>query len=234
MLRWLNEAATVRVEPVGAGAPDWRAALPGVQAALAAAAARAPGVRFVVSGHFVRYLALPWDAGISGARESEAFLRHQFDAVYGARAADWALACDGEGQVRVGAAIDRALVDELSTAASQARLSLLGIEPLGVAAFNRLRHKFDAGDRAFVVLEPGRQTLLVARDGAIAHAAGRRGDGDAALAMMLAGEALDAGITGQPGLELHCVAWPAADAEPSVLRSAKLAQWLPGSEAVAA
>lgn len=241
MLRWLNEAALVRIEPperggdpapagAGHGVLPWQAALAAAAPSLAAATGRSAWVRFIVSDHFVRYLVLPWDAALRSAAERAAYLRHHFESVYGPRTADWSFAPDGggEGATRVAAAMDRALVDALGDAAARASLALASIEPLAVSAFNRLRRSLPAPGCFFVVRESGRLTSLLVQDGAPRRVASQRSVGapQAALAGLLAAEAVESGIAPEADLAVCVAEWPHEAPAPVLARRTALRELL--------
>lgn len=228
MLRWLKEAALVRIEPAPAqaerGAPAWDAALAAAVPALEQAAARSAGVRFIVSDHFVRYLALDWDASLGNETERAAYLRHHFEAVYGPRAADWRFAFDREGgagdATRIAAALDRALVEALGEAAARAGLALAAIEPFAVATFNRLRRALPAPECFLAVAEPGRLSCLLVREGAPRRIASQRSAGapQRMLVELLAAEAIEAGIAGEAGVAVCLADWDPAAPGPVLKR----------------
>jgi hypothetical protein len=245
----LKEAAFVRIEPARAGADPvraatdpalapWRDAVESAQTALAAAAKRTASVRFIVSDHFVRYLALAWDDGLGSEAERGAYLRHHFEAVYGARAAGWSFTYDreGEGAARIAVAVDLALVEALGEAAARAGLAVAVIEPLAVAAFNRLRRALAAPDCFFVVREPGRLTSLLVERGAPRRAASQRSAqaGARALAGLLAAEAIDAGIAHDAPLAVCVAEWAANAAAPVLTRAADLRELAASAQGMAA
>jgi hypothetical protein len=229
----LNEAALVRIEPALAAAsnrasdaPAWSGALAAAEAALAEAGRRTASVRFAVSDHYARYLTLAWDADLASPAEREAYLRHHFESVYGARAADWRFAFDrdADGPTRIAVAMDGALVAALGEAAARYRLAVAAIEPLSVAAFNRLRGALAGPNCFFVLREAGRLTaLLIERQAPRRAASQRAAAGDpSALAGLLAAEAIDAGLAPDAPHEVCVAEWPADAAVPALVRSAAL------------
>jgi len=230
VLRWLNEAALARIEPADGRAdpavPPWRGAVDVVGARLAAAAHRTSSVRFVVSDHFARYLVLAWDAGLSSEAERAAYLRHHFESVYGPRAADWRFAFDREatGDSRIAVAIDRPLIEALYESAGRAGLAVAAIEPLAVAAFNRLRSALPAPACFLVMAENGRLTSLLVEGGAPRRVASQRtAAGDArALGGLLAAEMIDAGIARDARMVVCLAEWGALAPAPLVTRTSSL------------
>lgn len=242
MLRWLKEAALARIEPAGGradpAAPHWRGGVDAVGALLAVAARRTASVRFVVSDHFARHLSLAWDAGLQGEAERTAYVRHHFESVYGPRAAEWSFAYDREGADGScnAVAMDRALIASLHESAGRLGLAVAAIEPLVVAAFNRLRPELPAQPCFVVVAENARLTSLRVEDGAPRRIASQRtAAGDSrALAGLLAAEAIDAGIARDSQTAVCIVEWGAAAPSPSVTRTSTLAELLDDSSLQAA
>lgn len=235
MLRWLREAPLLRLEPAAspapAGVPAWHGAVDALAPALEALAPRAARVRFAVSDHFVRYLTLPWALELRGEDERAAYLKHHFETVYGPRASDWRMVLerDGAGATRIAAAMDAALTDALREAAIRAGLQLASIEPLAVAAFNRLRRDLPRPGCFFVFAEPGRLTALLAAGGAPLRAASVRCVGapaESELPGLLAAEAVDAGIGRDAAIAVVRASWGRGDAAPAVRRTGTLAELL--------
>lgn len=182
---------TALLEP----APDWQGALSLLEARLAERPARR--LRLVLSNHFARFLAIPWDGTLTRAAERHAYVQHHFSEVYGARAAEWSFAVDrfGAGAVRLAAAIDRALLEAIRELAQRRRLALAGAQPLLVDAFNRSRRALKEPVFFFAVLEPGRAALLLVRNGVPERVASRRcGDAAAELERMVAAESAAAAL----------------------------------------
>lgn len=242
MSRWLKEAALARIEPGDApaepGAPPWRAAVAAAAPVLAVSAKHAARVRFVVSDHFMRYLALPWDRGLRNEAELAAYLRHHFESVYGPRAADWRFAVDREGEetTRIAVAVDRALLEALGEAAAGAALSLEAIEPFAVSVFNRLRRALPEPGCFLVVREPGRLTsLLVDKSGAPRRVASQRGTGATRreLAELLAAEAVEAGMARDSAFAVCVADWERGARLPVLAWRAELCEVLSQSAAPA-
>lgn len=173
----------------GAG---WRGALAALEALLAERPERR--LRLVLSNHFVRYLLVPEDAAVTSPAEHRAYLMHHFTAVYGERAASWALAAQPAAGGGLAAAVDAELPQEARALAARRGASLAGVEPLAAAAWNRERRRLGGGARFFAVLEPGRACVLLVGGERVERVVNRRcGDPRAELEPLVALEALDAG-----------------------------------------
>ena len=223
MLRWLSAPALLRIEAPAAqaaqGVPAWGAGVAAAAALLPDLALRSARARFVVSDHLVRYLVLPWDASLGARAERERYLRHHFESVYGPRAAHWHFAVDRDGgeSTRVAAAIDGGLAEALKDAARRNGMRVESVEPLAVAAYNRLLRGTPAdADCFFVMREPGRLTALFVRGGAVQRVASQRcapAAGRGELAALLAAEAVDAGLARDAAAAVYCASWPGAAPE---------------------
>jgi len=209
---WRGAAHTVgAVECAAEAAPPWSAAADALAALLSAARGARGELTVVLSSQFVRYRLVPWSDAIGSPEELEAYARICFEEVYGAASGSWALRLSPEvaGCPRLAAAIERGLLERLQGIASAAGLRLVSVQPYLMAAFNRLGGKLRGGDFVFVLAEPARSTLLVARAGrwvGVSSSAGA--DSDDALGALIererelqsvAGEALPAVYVHAPG-----------------------------------
>lgn len=197
-----SKAPQARLEPgravLGAEALERGEGWPGALAALEALLERAPAkrLRLVLSNHFVRYLVLPADAAVKGPAERAAWLAHHFAAVYGERAAAWAIGVERRGAASsLAAAVDAALLEQTRALAARRGVRLLSAEPLAIAAYNRARRGLRETTCFLAVLEPGRACLLLLEGERVLRVANRRAaDPRAELDALVALEALDAGF----------------------------------------
>ena len=214
MSRWWIPAASALLEPGRASvagktrterSPGWSGALAALDALLQDLPRRA--LRLVLSNHFARFLVVPWDRALAGLGERTEFLRHHFAEIYGAQAAQWSFAVDGrsEGDTRLALAVDTALIDEARALAMRRRASLVAVEPLMTAEFNRLRRRFREETLFFAVLEPGRVCSLLVRDGGASRVVNQRSaDPAAELELIVALERLEARLPAEVA-PLHVV-----------------------------
>jgi hypothetical protein len=121
----------------------------------------------VVSGHFSRFCLVPWSEQISSPDELLGFAQLCFEDLYGVPTQPWSLVLSAEpaGYDRVATALPQDLLDRLRTLASGRGLRLRSVQPYLMAAFNHFDKSFGAGDFLFVVAEPVRSVMLVAREG---------------------------------------------------------------------
>ena len=139
-------------------------------------------IGIVLADSFVRYALLPYSAAIKTEEQWLALARHRLTAVHGARAAEWDLkvADTAPSGPRLVCALDRGLIEALSSKIVELKLNLASVQPFLVAAFNRIRKQVDsrmnAGSCWLVVEEPGRLTLALIQRGVWVAIRSRRVD----------------------------------------------------------
>lgn len=175
-------------ECASADLADWSNAAAALERLLDGTRGRRGELRVVLSEHFARFTLVPWSDAIGSPDELSAYARICFEEIYGSEAAGWALQLSPEapGQPRLAVAIEQGLLERLQALATAAGLRLASVKPYLMSAFNRLCRPLVGDDFLFLLAEPERSCLLVAREGrwvAVRSAAG--GDSDAALAVLL-------------------------------------------------
>jgi len=166
------ERGSIAVEP---GGPEpWRAPLAALAGLLQKHAPRPADAGIVVSNHFVRYLVLGANAGLSDGQEWREYAAHRFQETYGAKALDWdvRVAVTKTKGPRIASAVDKALIETALGAFAGSRARLTSIEPCLVSAFNKATPP--AQSFWFVLHEPGRVLLGFVSDGAWQSVRGRR------------------------------------------------------------
>ena len=145
----------------------WQFALIALQSLLLGEPPVRGRLRVVLSGHWVRYLLVPWNADIRSPDEFALYARACFERVHGQAAADWEIRADsaGAGLPRLACAVDKALLQGLDALARETACKLSGVQPYLTHAFNPLRSTPRRGNFLFVLAEPGRATLLSAERG---------------------------------------------------------------------
>jgi hypothetical protein len=188
--------------------PGWRGALAALDTLLSARAPR--GLRLVLSSHFTRFLMVPWDASLRRA-EQAAFVQHHFAEAYGEHAAAWSYAFDARAAAgaRLAIAVERALLDEARALVARRKVRLAGVRPLLATEFNRLRPRLQRELQEetffFGLLETGRASALLVRDGEVERVVSRRAADPAAdLAALLNMERLAARLPAERA-PLHVV-----------------------------
>jgi hypothetical protein len=161
------------------GAEPWQGAVAALPQLLREHAPRSALASLVLSGHFVRYLALGANDGLSGRGEWREYALHCFEKTYGARALAWDIqvAEAGARRPRLASAIDRALLDEAVAAFKGSRARLESIEPYLATAFNRALPAAKGSSFWFVLQEPGRWSLGLVREGIWQSLRSRRANG---------------------------------------------------------
>jgi len=193
------------------GFQAWSVALDTLDRLLGEHCPAAAQLSVVVSAHFSRFCLVPWSEQITRPDELLGFARLCFEDLYGTADQPWELTLSPEpaGCDRIAAALPRALLERLRGVASGRRLRLSSVQPYLMAAFNHFDKQLDAGDLLFVVAEPVRSVLLLARAGrwAAVRSVGSS-DSDAALGALIAREShLQAASSERPlTLYLHAPA----------------------------
>lgn len=121
-------------------------------------------IEVALSDHFVRYLALPWRAGL-GHVDWEAYAQHEFERVYGRTGSRRRvrIAAARSGRSRVAAAVDGALFEGLLAIASSVRGQLGAVESNLSRVVGRCKRHWNRDGHLFVA-EPGRLTRLSLAD----------------------------------------------------------------------
>ncbi|MHC8400405.1 hypothetical protein ACYZTX_13250 [Pseudomonas sp. MDT1-17] len=173
----------------------------------------------VISGHFSRFCLVPWSEQISSPAELLGFAQLCFEDLYGVPNQPWSLVLSAEpaGYDRVATALPQDLLTQLRTLVTGRALRLRSVQPYLMAAFNHFDKSFDAGDFLFVVAEPVRSVLLLAREGrwASVRSVGSS-DSDAALTALIGREnQLQASTSDRP-LNIYLHAPARIDSHPEV------------------
>ncbi|GLK58999.1 hypothetical protein ACFS3C_14900 [Azotobacter vinelandii] len=147
--------------------PAWSGAAEALERLLGEQECGRGSLSLVLSSRFVRFALIPWSEALGAPEELEAYARFRFQEIYGALADDWLLRLSPApaGQPRLAAAIERGLLERLRLALQDAGLRLRSVQPYLMAAFNRFAGQLPADDFLFVLAEPGRSSLLLARAG---------------------------------------------------------------------
>lgn len=116
-------------------------------------------VRVYLSSHYVRSLLLPWQPGLSGESEWQAYARHVFDEAFGTRSRIIRLARQGYGQPLVAHALDEGVQQEITTALAASGLKLKSMEPYCGATVNQYRKRLPLEGWLFTA-EPGMATSM--------------------------------------------------------------------------
>jgi hypothetical protein len=184
--RWLGRADFDTV-----GGLAWPGAVAALESLLAG---RKPGraqLRVVLSSHYMRFCLVPWSEAINSPEELAGYARLCFEDIYGALGDGWSLRLSPEaaGLPRLAAAMPEELLAQLRNLAKANGLRLASVQPYLMAAFNRYRGALALDDFLFLVAEPGRGSLLLARGGRWAALRSvALDDSDAALNDLLARE----------------------------------------------
>ncbi|MBC8995355.1 hypothetical protein IAI51_02290 [Pseudomonas sp. N40(2020)] len=173
----------------------------------------------VISGHFSRFCLVPWSTQISSPDELRGFAQLCFEDLFGVPTQTWTLVLSAEpaGYDRIASALPQDLLDRLRALVSGRGVRLRSVQPYLMTAFNRFDKSLDAGDFLFVVAEPQRSVLLLAREGRWAGVRSAGGsDSDAALSALIGRERQLQASTSERAFNVYLHAPARLDAHPDV------------------
>lgn len=159
----------------------------------------------LLSSHYSRFGLIPWSEHIHTPDELQAYASAVFEDTFGKSAEPWALSLSPEsaGMPRIAVGLPQALLTQLREMVKARSLRLVSVQPYLMSAFNRFQKSFGNRDFLFVVAEPGRSTLLLAREGRWSAVRSLRiADSDAALGSMIARESELHGLNGDKPVDL--------------------------------
>ena len=197
----------------------WAVALETLDRLLGEHARAGAELSVVISGHFSRFCLVPWSEQISRPDELLGFAHLCFEDLYGVPTQPWSqvLSAEPAGYDRVAAALPQDLLERLRSLVSGRGLRLRSVQPYLMAAFNHFDKSFDAGDFLFVVAEPVRSVLLLARDGrwSSVRSVGSS-DSDAALTALIGREGQLQASSSERPLNVYLHAPARIDSHPDV------------------
>lgn len=122
-------------------ARPWAAACSALAAAMTENMQRHMRVSVVLSDRLVRYLVLPWRAGVVSRAEWRAYALHSFESAYGEVCRDWRLRIDlvPPGRPSLACAIDADLIEALRKIAGASSSRLVAVRPNFIHLFNQRR-----------------------------------------------------------------------------------------------
>ena len=152
-------------EPAAAPA-DREPIVSALRAFLSAPALAPANAVLVLSNHFVRYLLMPWNAQIAKRSEELTVAQALFSRQYGDVMLDWEVELSGTrvGSNRVAAAIDRRLLETLSSLFSGSAIRLRAVRPHFMHLVNEHRRTL-SGDAWIVITDSDRMLVSFLRDG---------------------------------------------------------------------
>lgn len=173
----------------------------------------------VISGHFSRFCLVPWSEQISSPGELHGFAQLCFEDLYGVPSQPWSLVLSAEpaGHDRVASALPEDLLTRLRTLTRARALRLRSVQPYLMAAFNHFDKSLAGGDFLFVVAEPVRSVLLLAREQrwTSVRSVGSS-DSDAALSALIARECQLQASTSERPLNVYLHAPARVDVQPDL------------------
>jgi hypothetical protein len=212
--RWLGS-----VGYIDEGFQAWAVALDTLDHLLADHSVARAELTVVISGHFSRYCLVPWSEQISTPAELQGFAQLCFEDLYGAPTQLWNLVLSAEpaGYDRIATALPQDLLERLRALVSARGLRLRSVQPYLMTAFNHFDKSFETGDFLFVVAEPVRSVLLLAREGrwTSVRSVGSN-DSDAALTALIGRENHLQASTSERPLNIYLHAPARIDSPPDV------------------
>ena len=201
------------------GFQAWTVALDTLDRLLAEHTVARAELTVVISGHFSRYCLVPWSEQISSPAELLGFAHLCFEDLYGAPTQPWSLVLSAEpaGYDRIATALPQDLLERLRALVRARGLRLRSVQPYLMVAFNHFDKSFEAGDFLFVVAEPVRSVLLLAREGrwTSVRSVGSS-DSDAALTALIGRENQLQASTSERPLNVYLHAPARIDSPPDV------------------
>ena len=128
---------------------------------------RGARVACVVPAPFVRYLLVPWNAGMQGRKARQVFAEHCFRETYGELARDWVVRVDSArfGSAALACAMSPGLLGELGRICAERGLQLESVRPALMNAFNAIATPLSRDSAWIVVPGSGTLTLMLLEDG---------------------------------------------------------------------
>jgi len=126
-------------DAAAAQAEQWSGLIAALKNALKSENWRGARPEVVLSNHFVRYAVIPWNTGLSGSSERQAYLTHCFYLIFGdaMKNRDLRMADSGFGKSTIASAVSNDLVRALHDAFQQANMRLAAIYPHLPLAMNQ-------------------------------------------------------------------------------------------------
>ena len=150
-------------------AEPWRGSVSALAKLLAAPVPceRAPTVKVVLSGSFVRWQVLPWRTELSGLDELAAYARLRFTETFGKVASNWDVlhAPQPPGKAVPACAVDTAFVQALRTVCADAGARLDLVTPYFASAVDRWCPTLKGDVVWFAAIEPRCVSLGLVRNG---------------------------------------------------------------------
>ncbi len=121
----------------------------------------------VLSNHFVRFLALPWNEATLSAEEKIALVQHRFDEVYGEVSSSWDFRLNegSFGTPSIACAIPQQLLAQLIALFAASPLRLKSVQPYLMTAFNACRNELGKDPSWFVLAERDNICVGLLQDG---------------------------------------------------------------------
>lgn len=150
------------------GREPWEGAAAALREATRDIRAEPLDVSVVLSNHFVRYAAIPWNDALDNVDEERIYAQHCFVRVYGERAKSWTprVARARGDAAGIGSAVDGALLDAIAACfPKDARARLVSVQPYLASAIDCWRAQIPTLGAWLLLLERTRACLALHAEG---------------------------------------------------------------------
>jgi hypothetical protein len=199
-----TESVVLACEPEE-NSPAWQAPIKTLHDWLAQNKRAKMDVEVILSDRFVRYATIPWSDQVQTRGEMAALARIQFETLFGEPVMDWEIQadCDAYGKVGVGCAMDKACLAALQELMAVSTLRLTSLQPYFMRAFNRWRHRVNAPEALFAVVEPDHCVFACLKADGWHSVRSFRLSGQAELPLLIEREIVLQGLEEQVAVYLH-------------------------------
>lgn len=149
------------------GDMPWSGALRVLEAALPDFAGRRSHATVILSNHFMRYALIPWNDGLSDAKEEMAYAQHLFCEMYGCDCKGWELRMSAgrAGIPQIASAVDARLLEDLRQLFARSRIGVKSIQPHLMMAYNACHPLFHGRSTWLALVEQGSLCLALLLEG---------------------------------------------------------------------
>lgn len=167
--RTVRARTIVQCESRGAGERVWRAALDTLGAQLPAFVSRNMHVSVVLSDKFMHYTLIPWFDNLSD-EEDLVMAQHRFREMCGDAADAFSVRVSQgpAGAPSLAAAVDKDLLQELSSLMGQMKIRIASVQPHLMVAYNSCRATLEGRSTWIALMEPNCLCLGALQDGRFA------------------------------------------------------------------
>jgi len=186
-------------DAAGSHSEVWRPAVTALSQWLTGKGIKNPKLNVMLSGRFVRWQLLPWQAGVSQPKELAAYASLRFHDTFGKAADDWQVMYSPQppGLTVAACAVDAALIEALRSSCEVVGANLTTVSPYFAFEFDRRRDRFNKKAAWFGLIESDCLSLGLLQGGQWMGLRSQRMDADwrDALPGMMAQMGIAAGVS---------------------------------------